>query len=99
MIRRPPRSTLFPYTTLFRSDLAESVSVRLQDRAEFESLLRRALRIDVDARPEWRVSKLIIENRRAHVLNPITLLNRIPAFSLKKKKTEVLMVVCLVPHR
>src|SRR5256885_12385674 len=24
MIRRPPRSTLFPYTTLFRSDLPES---------------------------------------------------------------------------
>src|SRR3712207_7469960 len=23
MIRRPPRSTLFPYTTLFRSDLAK----------------------------------------------------------------------------
>src|SRR3712207_8605824 len=23
MIRRPPRSTLFPYTTLFRSDVAE----------------------------------------------------------------------------
>src|SRR2546429_4634076 len=23
MIRRPPRSTLFPYTTLFRSDIAE----------------------------------------------------------------------------
>src|SRR5947207_4315330 len=23
MIRRPPRSTLFPYTTLFRSDFAE----------------------------------------------------------------------------
>src|SRR3712207_7315959 len=26
MIRRPPRSTLFPYTTLFRSDLAEILS-------------------------------------------------------------------------
>src|SRR2546422_4671379 len=25
MIRRPPRSTLFPYTTLFRSDLAGGV--------------------------------------------------------------------------
>src|SRR3712207_7586081 len=25
MIRRPPRSTLFPYTTLFRSDLGEVV--------------------------------------------------------------------------
>src|SRR3712207_2731868 len=27
MIRRPPRSTLFPYTTLFRSDLLESEEV------------------------------------------------------------------------
>src|SRR2546429_4375869 len=26
MIRRPPRSTLFPYTTLFRSYYAESVN-------------------------------------------------------------------------
>src|SRR2546429_6653095 len=26
MIRRPPRSTLFPYTTLFRSRLAEASS-------------------------------------------------------------------------
>src|SRR5690349_23713333 len=26
MIRRPPRSTLFPYTTLFRSDLFRVVS-------------------------------------------------------------------------
>src|SRR3712207_9111430 len=27
MIRRPPRSTLFPYTTLFRSDLAASSGI------------------------------------------------------------------------
>src|SRR5438445_10015205 len=25
MIRRPPRSTLFPYTTLFRSDIASAL--------------------------------------------------------------------------
>src|SRR3712207_8875450 len=25
MIRRPPRSTLFPYTTLFRSDVARAI--------------------------------------------------------------------------
>src|SRR3712207_9061883 len=25
MIRRPPRSTLFPYTTLFRSDLCQKI--------------------------------------------------------------------------
>src|SRR3712207_9163370 len=27
MIRRPPRSTLFPYTTLFRSDLKATVKL------------------------------------------------------------------------
>src|SRR6266540_7114663 len=27
MIRRPPRSTLFPYTTLFRSDIARRAGV------------------------------------------------------------------------
>src|SRR2546430_10374088 len=27
MIRRPPRSTLFPYTTLFRSEVADSLAV------------------------------------------------------------------------
>src|SRR5438270_2600309 len=32
MIRRPPRSTLFPYTTLFRSRLARSaVTAKLND--------------------------------------------------------------------
>jgi len=28
MIRRPPRSTLFPYTTLFRSDLDDDLDVQ-----------------------------------------------------------------------
>src|SRR2546427_7892115 len=28
MIRRPPRSTLFPYTTLFRSVIADSLLLR-----------------------------------------------------------------------
>src|SRR2546430_15802149 len=34
MIRRPPRSTLFPYTTLFRSlPYAERLAVSMRDRA------------------------------------------------------------------
>src|SRR3712207_7285080 len=34
MIRRPPRSTLFPYTTLFRSRLSPAVRLEVQaDRA------------------------------------------------------------------
>src|SRR5437667_6029824 len=31
-IRRPPRSTLFPYTTLFRSSIAVSVAVGREPR-------------------------------------------------------------------
>src|SRR2546422_4220274 len=33
MIRRPPRSTLFPYTTLFRSDVHIIASVRGEETA------------------------------------------------------------------
>src|SRR5258707_9502610 len=33
MIRRPPRSTLFPYTTLFRSRLVVMISVDVDDSA------------------------------------------------------------------
>src|SRR2546422_10914589 len=32
MIRRPPRSTLFPYTTLFRSDGAEHLAPAVAQR-------------------------------------------------------------------
>src|SRR3712207_8314553 len=33
MIRRPPRSTLFPYTTLFRSPSVEATDARTDDPA------------------------------------------------------------------
>src|SRR5205809_2663163 len=32
MIRRPPRSTLFPYTTLFRSEIARAHRVKTPSR-------------------------------------------------------------------
>src|SRR2546430_3445247 len=35
MIRRPPRSTLFPYTTLFRSRDVNSFKARLMSPEEF----------------------------------------------------------------
>lgn len=46
---------------------AETVAVSNQDRAEFESLLGRALAIDVNAKPEWRLTNLIMQ-RRARLL-------------------------------
>src|SRR5260221_1672447 len=37
MIRRPPRSTLFPYTTLFRSVESSSVEVKRESSATHSS--------------------------------------------------------------
>src|SRR5256885_15536924 len=39
MIRRPPRSTLFPYTTLFRSEHFDSVLPRPVHRVHYEQLI------------------------------------------------------------
>src|SRR6266511_6322596 len=46
MIRRPPRSTLFPYTTLFRSHLLADDRLDLRERAARER------QVVVDARAE-----------------------------------------------
>ena len=48
--------------------LAESVSVQRQDRPEFESLLDRALAINVDLRPEWRLQNLVLQRRARWLL-------------------------------
>src|SRR2546425_11175595 len=49
MIRRPPRSTLFPYTTLFRSDFVPAVDdLRLARENLAEDLLHRLRRIATD---------------------------------------------------
>src|SRR5256886_16695796 len=53
MIRRPPRSTLFPYTTLFRSRVAKVVPVQVRRREDVvffrpqEELLEHVVRDDV----------------------------------------------------
>src|SRR2546430_11066034 len=39
MIRRPPRSTLFPYTTLFRSHLAAGLTAANVALNEFENFI------------------------------------------------------------
>src|SRR3712207_9478508 len=36
MIRRPPRSTLFPYTTLFRSDAEMSKTITMSHLKDFD---------------------------------------------------------------
>src|SRR3712207_8664649 len=49
MIRRPPRSTLFPYTTLFRSHDEYQVDVSIDDQLCRISVLDYGTGFDVDA--------------------------------------------------
>src|SRR2546423_7976716 len=59
MIRRPPRSTLFPYTTLFRSDhRPRSAQVRPAVRALPESRARLDARFRHRLRSEEHTSEL-----------------------------------------
>src|SRR2546428_10322401 len=52
MIRRPPRSTLFPYTTLFRSaDLSQEVCRRVRKVALEERVRLTPVRCDAAALP------------------------------------------------
>lgn len=49
--------------------LAESVAIPRQNRAEFVSLLQRALAVNVEARPEWRLSNLVMQRRARWLLS------------------------------
>ena len=48
--------------------LAESVCVDKRERREFETRLRQALAVDADARPEWRLSNVIMQRRAQRLL-------------------------------
>jgi predicted anti-sigma-YlaC factor YlaD len=48
---------------------AEAVSVQKQDLAGFKSMLERALAIDPDAKPEWRLVNLIMQRRARWLLS------------------------------
>src|SRR5256885_11341532 len=70
MIRRPPRSTLFPYTTLFRSQqLLETISPyerlqKLQDFLEIE-----IEKINIDKRINSKVKKQMERAQKEYYLN------------------------------
>src|SRR3712207_9081618 len=47
MIRRPPRSTLFPYTTLFRSTITRNLAIN-QSRRRKRSPIRNITELNLD---------------------------------------------------
>src|SRR5256885_3961520 len=90
MIRRPPRSTLFPYTTLFRSDHAVLERPDRGDRAgrpAEHALGLDAHRVDLArARVDSDHGRLG-EDRKSTRLNSSHLVISYAVFCLKKKKT------------
>jgi predicted anti-sigma-YlaC factor YlaD len=51
--------------------LAEEVCIAAQNREEFRELLEAALRIDANARPEWRLQNILAQRRAASLLEHI----------------------------
>src|SRR5438034_5346829 len=99
MLRRPPRSTLFPYTTLFRSDrelgaagpagrcdvhgAAPAIGPRLRD---FECPLRQAVGDRGGAL--WRPARAGRRDRKSTRLNSSHTVISYAVFCLKKKKEK-----------
>src|SRR2546426_12607613 len=92
MIRRPPRSTLFPYTTLFRSEHAAAHArvlpvEQLANRLEYDSeVLGRTVRMGL---PQHRS-----EEHTSELQSPCNLVCRLLLEKKKKKKKKTNKSTC-----
>src|SRR2546430_5257977 len=85
MIRRPPRSTLFPYTTLFRSNaFMKSVDTKLLGRKTYEVSLRMGAKFDAQSRS----IVFARQDRKSTRLNSSHSQISYAVFCLKKKKNK-----------
>src|SRR3989449_8522440 len=99
MIRRPPRSTLFPYTTLFRSGNREhrepvdrgivfrgGRGIRRQHRGQVHDLTARALDLGRIDQPVAADPNVVRGDRKSTRLNSSHGYISYAVFCLKKKK-------------
>src|SRR2546430_9638922 len=77
MIRRPPRSTLFPYTTLFRSTGLEMIRT-LQDRG---------VTMGFDVYMECTIIRLLTDRSEEHTSELQSQSNLVCRLLLEKKKS------------
>src|SRR3712207_8311290 len=98
MIRRPPRSTLFPYTTLFRSSAPRPLDhpgrVRERRQVHLGGVVAQAVRQDLGVQPveravaQARVVGGEAEDRKSTRLNSSHANISYAVFCLKKKKIK-----------
>src|SRR2546430_9913997 len=88
MIRRPPRSTLFPYTTLFRSrrELLDDVGAAVRGRERHRRLALDAFfRVHVRAVRDQRLDRIRSEEHTSELQSQSNLVCRL---LLEKKKIK-----------
>src|SRR3712207_8523690 len=91
MIRRPPRSTLFPYTTLFRSQAdgdredAHPEAVRVEQTEQYER-----------PNPDADGAEQVHRDRKSTRLNSSHANISYAVFCLKKKKTSMIMLALVL---
>src|SRR5438876_6602706 len=95
MIRRPPRSTLFPYTTLFRSEVPDVVVDARPVRDEFAREMQ--VRFPQQVRSEEHTSelqspvhlvcRLLLEKKKINITKPNKTKYLIISYSCTFRKT------------
>src|SRR5256885_5759496 len=96
MIRRPPRSTLFPYTTLFRSLAGKPLISNMREKVEFRMVANQRVfgtifyinASDVldGSEKSLYLPSAFTEDRKSTRLNSSHLVISYAVFCLKKKK-------------
>src|SRR5947209_15083975 len=90
MARRPPRCTLFPYTTLFRSKHLATVDVPAVCILDPDGDIVRRLRQSGQAQPfpNWPCYHTALEDRKSTRLNSSHANISYAVFGLKKKRPQ-----------
>src|SRR5258708_15815979 len=102
MIRRPPRSTLFPYTTLFRSPEVQDLAALLTKMgARIEGAGTPVIRVEGVTKLHGTEHTIIADrieagDRKSTRLNSSHQIISYSVFSFKKKKTHSLITITTV---
>src|SRR2546422_8557074 len=88
MIRRPPRSTLFPYTTLFRSAIIVIAAYLVIDAGHIGASLLQLLPPTYHARAAALAGPVLDRDRKSTRLNSSHGYISYAVFCLKKKKNK-----------